>query len=261
VTDILLSEIEALARDAGALLRAGFWREKHVFFKGSIDLVTDVDRQAEEFIIQKILASHPGHRIVAEESGETTGKASSTWYVDPMDGTVNFSHGFPFFCVSIGYAENGVMRYGVVYDPIRDECFSAERGRGAWLNSEPIRSSQNTDLNTSLLATEFGYDIRTHPQNNLAQYSYFSLHTLGVRRIGSAALDLCNVACGRVDGYWELRVKPWDLAAGGLIAEEAGAKVTKISGEPDYVTSPCSILAAPEALHAQMQEIIWKLLA
>jgi myo-inositol-1(or 4)-monophosphatase len=226
VTDISLSEIEALARDAGALLRAGFWREKHVFFKGSIDLVTDVDRQAEEFIIQKILASHPGHRIVAEESGETTGKASSTWYVDPMDGTVNFSHGF-----------------------------------GAWLNSEPIRSSQNTDLNTSLLATEFGYDIRTHPQNNLAQYSYFSLHTLGVRRIGSAALDLCNVACGRVDGYWELRVKPWDLAAGGLIAEEAGAKVTKISGEPDYVTSPCSILAAPEALHAQMQEIIWKLLA
>jgi myo-inositol-1(or 4)-monophosphatase len=256
VSNIALSEIEALAREAGALLRAGYSREKHIYFKGAIDLVTDVDRQAEEFIIEKILTRHPGHRIVAEESGETAGEAGSTWYVDPMDGTVNFSHGFPVFCVSIGYAENGVMQCGVVYDPIRDECFCAERGCGAWLDGKPIHVSQNTDLNTSLLATELGYDVRTHPQNNLDLYSYFSLNTIGVRRIGSAALDLCYVACGRFDGYWELRVKPWDLAAGGLVAEEAGAMVSKITGELEYVTPPCSILAAPAGLHTQMQEII-----
>ena len=148
------------------------------------------------------------------------------------------------------------MQAGVVFDPIREECFSAQRGGGARLNGEPIRVSAADELNTSLLVTEFGYDIRTHPQNNLDLYTYFALHTQGVRRIGSAALDLCYVACGRFDGYWELRVKPWDLAAGGLIAEEAGALVSKTDGSPDYVQPPCSILAASPGLHPHMLEIL-----
>jgi myo-inositol-1(or 4)-monophosphatase len=251
-----LAELEDLARQAGAILRAGFQREKHVYYKGEIDLVTDADRQTEAFLIQEIRRRHDGHAIVAEESGETPGTLDRVWYIDPMDGTVNFAHDFPVFCVSIGYAVDSQMRFGVVYDPLRDECFSAARATGAWLNGVPIQTTQAAVLDTSMLATEFGYDVRTNPQNNLDLYAYFALHTLGVRRIGSAALDLCYAACGRFDGYWELRVKPWDLAAGGLIAEEAGAKVTKVSGEPDYVAPPCSILAAAPDLHPQMLEII-----
>jgi len=245
-------DLEDLARQAGAILRAGFYRDKQITFKSAIDLVTDTDHQAEDFLIHSIRQRHPGHSIVAEESGQLSGTEDSVWFIDPMDGTVNFAHNFPVFAVSIGYAQGGLMRAGVVFDPIREECFSTQRGRGAWLNGEPIRVSAADELNTSLLVTEFGYDIRTHPQNNLNYYNYFTLHTQGVRRVGSAALDLCYVACGRFDGYWELRVKPWDLAAGGLIAEEAGALVSKTDGSPDYVQPPCSILAASPGLHPHM---------
>jgi myo-inositol-1(or 4)-monophosphatase len=251
-----LAELEELARQAGAILRTGFSREKHITYKGEIDLVTDVDRRAEDLLIREIHRRYPAHRIVAEESGETSGEDCCIWYIDPMDGTVNFAHGFPVFGVSIGYAENGVVQSGVVYDPMREECFSGERAKGAWLNGEPIQVTTTEDLDKSVLVTEFGYDIRTHPQNNLDLYAYFTLHTQGVRRIGSAALDLCYVACGRFDGYWELRLKPWDVAAGGLIVEEAGGRVTKVNGEAGYVTPPCSILAAPTGLHPQMLEVI-----
>jgi myo-inositol-1(or 4)-monophosphatase len=251
-----LDELEQLAREAGAILRAGFGREKHITYKGEIDLVTDVDRQAEDLLIRSIRERYGDHRIVAEESGGSTGEDCCIWYIDPMDGTVNFAHGFPVFGVSIGYAENGVVKYGVVYDPMRDECFSGERGKGAWLNGEAIQVSQTKDLDSSVLVTEFGYDVRTHPQNNLDLYAYFALHTQGVRRIGSAALDLCYVACGRFDGYWELRLKPWDVAAGGLIAEQAGARVTKVNGDVDYVIPPCSIVAATAGLHPQMLDVI-----
>lgn len=253
-----IAELESLARQAGAILRAGFYREKQITFKSAIDLVTDADHQAEDFLISSIRQRYAGHSIVAEESGQMPGTDNSTWFIDPMDGTVNFAHNFPVFAVSIGYAQEGVMQAGVVYDPIREECFSAQRGRGAWLNGEPIRVSAVDELNTSLLVTEFGYDIRTHPHNNLDLYAYFALHTQGVRRIGSAALDLCYVACGRFDGYWELRVKPWDLAAGGLIAEEAGARVSKTDGNPDYVQPPCSILAASPGLYPQMLKVLTK---
>jgi len=259
-----LTDLESLARQAGALLRAGFGRADQIHYKSEIDVVTDTDRLAEDFLIREIKGQFAGHSIVAEESGETPGRIpgdkspgySRVWYIDPMDGTVNFAHGLPHFGVSIGFAADGVMRCGVVYDPMRDECFSAERGVGAWLNGAAIRASGASDLNTSLLATEFGYDIRSHPQNNLDQYAYFTLHTQGVRRTGSAALDLCYAACGRFDGYWELRLKPWDVAAGGLIAELAGARVCKVDGEADYVTPPCSILAAAPGIHRQMLEVI-----
>ena len=251
-----LIEIETLARKAGEILRAGFGAEKRVYLKGEIDLVTDIDQKSEKLLIEEIQDRYPGHSIVAEESGETPGSSRFVWYLDPMDGTVNFAHGLPYFAVSIGYAEKGRMKFGVVYDPIRDECFSAQAGTGAWLNGVQLRASKADDLNSCLLTTNFGYDIRTHPQNNLDLFAYFSLNTWGVRRSGSAALDLCYVASGRVDGYWELRFKPWDVAAGGLIAVESGARVTKVDGDPDTITPPCSVLAATPGIHNQMLKII-----
>lgn len=251
-----LSELEGLARKAGAILRAGFNRKKQIYFKGVIDLVTDVDQDAERFLIGEIQKRFPAHSIVAEESGVTPGTDHGTWYLDPMDGTVNFAHGFPHFGVSIGYADAGKMQLGVVYDPMRDECFSAAAGVGAWLNSVPLQASQATDLNTCVLITEFGYDVRTHPHNNLDLFAYFSLHTQGVRRTGSAALDLCYAASGRADGYWELRLNPWDVAAGGLIAEQSGARVTKVDGSPATVSPPCSALVTAPGIHAEMLEII-----
>ena len=251
-----LTDLEELAYEAGGILRLALAGDRQVYQKGVIDLVTDADHSSEDYLIKEISARFPGHTIVAEESGELPGEGSEVWYIDPMDGTVNFAHGIPLFCVAIGYAESGKTKLGVVYDPIREECFSGELGRGARLNGEPMRATAQHNLDQSLLATEFGYDVRTHPENNLDHYAYFALHSLGVRRIGSAALDLCYVACGRFDGYWELRVKPWDLAAGGLIAQEAGARVTKIDGDTDYVTPPCSVLAAGEGIYPEMWEIL-----
>ncbi len=244
-----------MARQAGAILRAGFGRQNQVFFKSEIDLVTDIDHQSEAFLISEITQRFPAHRIIAEESGQSAGLAHHTWYIDPLDGTVNFAHRMPGFAVSIGYAEDGLMQLGVVYDPIREECYSAERGRGAWLNGLPIHVSDASSLNHSLLVTGFAYDIRTNPRNNLDYFGYFMLQTQGVRRFGAAALDLCYVASGRMDGYWELSISPWDLAAGGLVAEVAGARVSAISGEADYITEPCSILAAPPLIYAQMLEV------
>jgi myo-inositol-1(or 4)-monophosphatase len=160
------------------------------------------------------------------------------------------------FTVSIAYQEEGVTRLGVVYDPMRDELFSAERGKKAFLNGEEISVSKLTDLDQSLLATGFPYDIRTHPETNLNNFSTFMLRCQGIRRLGSAALDLCYVACGRFDGFWELRLSAWDIAAGGLIAESAGALVTGIQGEPNYLTPPQSILAANPTLHSAMLEVL-----
>ena len=253
-----LSSLESLARQAGAILRAGFGHDNKVYFKGEIDLVTDVDHKSEAFLIDEIQRHFPDHRIVAEESGLSAGAARYTWYIDPLDGTVNFAHGLPGFAVSIGYAEEGIMRLGVVYDPIREECYSAERERGAWLNGQPIRVSEASSLDQSLLVTGFSYDIRTNPQNNLDYFEYFMLHSQGVRRFGAAALDLCYVACGRLDGYWEISISPWDLAGGGLVAEMAGARVSAVSGDPDYISEPCSILATAPLIYPQMLEVFRK---
>ena len=158
----------------------------------------------------------------------------------------------PIFAVSIAYAEGGLVRLGVVYDPLRDECFSAERGRGAYLNGLPIRATPASDLDRSLLVTGFPYDLRTHPQNNLDNYAHMARISQGVRRLGSAALDLCYIASGRLDGYWELSLQPWDVAAGGLIAAEAGATVTDMHGDAQLMHPPYSVLAANASLHARM---------
>ncbi len=257
-----LAELENLARQAGEILRAGYngrpglGQRLQIDYKSLLDPVTEVDRRSEAFLLGEIRRQYPEDRVIAEESGSSPGKDCCVWYIDPLDGTVNFSHGVPIFCVSIGYAHENVMQLGVVYDPLRDECFTGQRGLGAWLNGEPLRVSAQHNLDHSLLVTGFPYDIRTNSDNNLDEYVRFSLRAQAVRRLGSAALDLCYVAAGRFDGYWEIRLYPWDSAAGGLIAEEAGAKVTNPLGKPDYVSPPSSILAANPALHAQMMAVL-----
>lgn len=251
-----LKDLEALARGAGDILRASFGQQLRIEHKGVIDLVTDVDHRSEAYLLNEIRQRFPGHKIVAEESGESAGADGQIWYIDPLDGTVNYAHGLPIFSVSIGFAEAGRMRLGVVYDPLRDECFSAQAGFGAWLNGEPLRVSETTALDRGLLVTGFPYDIRTNPENNLDHYARFALRSQGVRRLGSAALDLCYVAAGRFDGYWEIRMNSWDIAAGGLIAEQAGARVTNLAGEADYISPPQSILAANPHLHPQMLAVL-----
>jgi myo-inositol-1(or 4)-monophosphatase len=247
-----LTDLSTLARQAGDILRRDFGRHLRVDHKGLIDLVSEADRQSEQFLLGNICQHFPRDRIVAEESGISAGTLDHQWYIDPLDGTVNYVHGVPIYSVSIAYSENGNLLLGVVYDPSRDELFSAERGAGAWLNGQPIHPAQATDLDHALLVTGFPYDIRTNPRNNLDHYAHFALHSQGVRRLGSAALDLCYVACGRLDGFWELRLNPWDVAAGGLIARQAGALVTNLAGSHDFISPPQSILAANPTIHALM---------
>lgn len=251
-----LFDLENLARGAGDILRASFGQRIRVDHKGVIDLVTEADHRSEAYLLGQIQDRFPGHKIVAEESGESAGADGQVWYIDPLDGTVNYAHGLPIFSVSIGYCEAGKMRLGVVYDPMRDECFSAQSGSGAWLNGKPLHVSQAQNLDQALLVTGFPYDIRTNPENNLEYYTCFALRSQGVRRLGSAALDLCYVAAGRFDGFWEIRMSAWDIAAGGLIAEQAGARVTNVAGKAAYLSPPSSILAANPQIHAQMLAVL-----
>jgi myo-inositol-1(or 4)-monophosphatase len=251
-----LLDLERLAHQAGVILRLGYEREHEVNYKGVIDLVTEVDHESEAFLLSEIQRNFPGHRIVSEEFGVVQGRDEDLWFVDPVDGTVNYAHGIPFFSVSIAYAHAGSMVMGVVYDPMRDELFAAERGKGATLNRRPIHVSGASELQKSLLVTGFPYDSWSSPRNNLEYFSRFTRLTQGVRRLGSAALDLSYVAAGRLDGYWELFLNPWDLAAGGLIASEAGATVTNIDGKDDYITRPCSILAAAPGIHGKILDVL-----
>jgi len=251
-----LVELESLARRAGEILLAGYEREHVVKYKSEIDLVTEVDHQSEAFLIGEIQRLHPEHQIVSEEIGLVPGSESHQWYLDPLDGTVNFAHGIPFFCVSIAYSQQGVIELGAVYDPMRDEMFTAEKGHAAWCNGRRLQVSDVTELRRSLLATGFPYDSWSTPRNNLEYFGRFARITQGVRRLGSAALDLCYVAAGRLEGYWELFISSWDVAAGGLIAEQAGARVTRLDGGPEYLRTPCSMIAAPPSIHAHMLEVL-----
>jgi myo-inositol-1(or 4)-monophosphatase len=252
-----LPEIEEMARGAGEILHAGYEQEHQVNYKGVIDLVTEVDHQSETYLIAEIQRRFPGHRILAEETGEIKGGDDDhIWYIDPLDGTVNYAHGIPIFCVSIAYAARGTVQLAAVYDPMRDEMFAAIREYGAWLNGIPLKVSVAQDLQHSLLVTGFPYNTWSAPVNNLEYFGRFARITQGVRRLGSAALDLCYVATGRLDGYWEMTLSPWDVAGGGLIAEQAGALVTALDGGPDYISPPCSLLAAPPAIHAKMLEVL-----
>jgi len=249
-------DLESMARQAGEILRAGYGKRIQISHKGVIDLVTEIDRRSEQYLLGEINRRYPNHHIMSEESGEIPGEECCLWYIDPLDGTVNYAHQVPVFTVSIAYQQNGVLQLGVVYDPLRDELFSAELGKGATLNGEAISVSKTTLLDRSLLSTGFAYDIRTHPETNLDHFARFSLRCQGIRRLGSAALDLCYVACGRFEGFWELRLNAWDIAAGALIAEQAGALVTDIHGNPGYMAHPQSILAANPTLHDAMLHVL-----
>lgn len=247
-----LSYVEDLARRAGAILREGYSKEHQVDYKGVIDLVTEVDHQSEAFLLGEVQRDFPLHHIFSEESGVIQGSNDHVWYIDPLDGTVNYAHQVPIFGVSIAYASYGTLTLGAVYDPMRDEMFLAERGKGARLNGHPLKVSATTELQKSLLVTGFPYDAWNTEQDNFANFVRFAKLTQGVRRLGSAALDLCYVAAGRFDGFWELALKPWDVAAGGLVCEEAGARVTNVRGEEDYISPPQSVVAATPGIHARM---------
>ena len=253
-----LSYLEHLAREAGAILRAGYASEHQVNYKGVIDLVTEVDHQSEAYLLGEVRRDFPDHHIFSEESGVIEGNDENIWYIDPLDGTVNYAHQVPIFSVSIAYASHGRLTLGAVYDPLRDELFSAERGRGATLNGAQIQVSSVMELRRSLLVTGFPYDIWDTPQDNFGNFVRFAKLTQGVRRLGSAALDLAYVAAGRFDGFWEISLKPWDVAAGGLISEEAGARVTNIMGVENYLAAPLSILAATPGIHGLMLEELRK---
>lgn len=251
---LTLSYLERLARQAGEILRAGYDKEHQVGYKGVIDLVTEVDHQSEAFLLGEVRRDFPDHHIFSEESGVIQGSDEHIWYIDPLDGTVNYAHHVPIFCVSIAYAARAGLQLGAVYDPMRDEMFLAERGQGAYLNGRALHVSSATELQRSLLVTGFPYTAWNTPQDNFANFVKLAKLTQGVRRLGSAALDLCYVAAGRFDGYWEMSLNAWDVAAGALICEEAGARVTNMKGEADYISAPQSVIAATPAIHARMRQ-------
>lgn len=244
------------AREAGALLRDHFGRAVDVRYKSSsIDLVTEVDLLSEALIRERIAAHYPRHEILAEESGRHAGASEYCWLIDPLDGTTNYAHGYPFFCVTLALEYRGEIVLGVAYDPLREELFVAERGAGATLNGRPIRVSQTDALARGLLATGFPYDIRSRPEESLDYFARFVRTAQAIRRDGSAVLDLCYLACGRFDGFWELGLKPWDMAAGTLMVQEAGGRVTRLDGGPFHLYEP-QILASNGLIHEEMIAVL-----
>jgi myo-inositol-1(or 4)-monophosphatase len=247
-----LADLERLARQAGQILSESYEKDHQVDFKGVIDLVTEVDHASEKFLISEINRQFPGHSFLAEESGASVAKSEHLWIIDPLDGTVNYAHGVPLFCVSIAYSYRGQVLLGAVFDPMRNEMFSGERGKGAWVNGRPLKVTAVEELQKSLMVTGFPYDSWYAIPNNFDYFAKLGRMTQGVRRLGSAALDLCYIAAGRLDGYWELSLKAWDIAAAGLIAEQAGALVTNIKGESDYLSPQVSVVAANPLLHPKL---------
>jgi len=232
----LISPMQAMAREAGSLLMDYFRQRVKIEYKGDVDLVTVADRKSEALILERIRKQFPSHDVMGEEGARIETGSEYKWYVDPLDGTTNFAHGYPVFCVSLAVEHRGQRVAGVIYDPTRDEMFSAELGGGARLNDKAMHVSNTANLGESLVATGFPSQKR-HKNPNIYFYHQLTLRTHGVRRAGSAALDLCNVASGRFDGFWEFNLNPWDTAAGVLIVEEAKGKVTDFSGGPFQIAS------------------------
>jgi myo-inositol-1(or 4)-monophosphatase len=260
---LLLEAACEFARAAGAILLEGYGRVHAPEKKGRIDLVTEFDRRSEALLLSRIRERFPEHAILAEESGVHAGadgaaagrSAGIRWLCDPLDGTTNFAHNYPFFCVSVGVEVAGAMAAGAVYDPVRDELFAAAAGAGATLNGRPIRVSPIAVLEDALVVTGFPYDVREHPGRHLPLFQDFLLRAQGVRRDGSAALNLCYVAMGRFDGMWEGNLSPWDIAAGSLVIREAGGVITGYAGEPLRLDGRRIVTANP-ALHARMLEVV-----
>ncbi|NIQ37822.1 MAG: inositol monophosphatase [Proteobacteria bacterium] len=253
--DLISDFAVSLAREAGMIQKKHLGLAKKVEHKGAVDLVTQVDRMCEELITCRILERFPTHRIVAEESEHRVHQGSPfKWYIDPLDGTTNYVHGYPCFSVSIGLEVDGQIVLGVVYDPIGDEIYHAIKGNGASLNGKKISVSRTQQLGQSLLATGFPYDIR-ESRDNLEYFTRFALTSQGIRRDGSAALDLCYVATGRFDGFWEMKLRPWDLAAGVVIVKEAGGRVSDFENGPLRIDSG-EVLATNGLIHGQMVSVL-----
>ncbi len=246
---------EEIARQAGGFLMDHFRGRFAITRKGEIDLVTEIDLVAEEMIVSRLTAAFPGHTVLAEEKHAKAARGACNWIVDPLDGTTNYAHGYPVFSVSIGLEVNGIIEWGIVYNPNLAEVFIARRGHGAFLNDSPIHVSGTASLGSSLLATGFPYDIRTSKENNLDYFHEMALRAQGIRRAGSAALDLCYLAAGRFDGFWELKLNPWDCAAGYLMVREAGGTVTNLRGGFGSVYDR-ECLATNSLIHGEMLAVL-----
>lgn len=245
------------AREAGQILLEKYGRKINISKKGDINLVTEADLASEKLIIERIKTYYPKHSILAEESGEAViigGENKFKWIIDPLDGTTNFAHGYPAFCVNIALEHESEIVVAVTFDPTRNEMFSAEKGNGAFLNNRRIYVSETEKLSESLLVTGFPYNFK-EKENFARHLTDFLLFSRGVRRDGSAAIDMAYVACGRFDGFWEEGLNPWDVAAGKLLIEEAGGKVTYYDNSPFSIYSP-PILASNGFIHAEMSEIL-----
>ncbi len=259
---------EGIAREAGALLRGFYERGVAMEYKGDVDLVTEADRASEALIKGRLGEAFPEHGIYGEEGTRERMGGEFRWYVDPLDGTTNFAHGFPVFCVVLGCErrraglredEDGEMVAGVIYDPLRDECFTAERGGGAWLNRRRVSVSKTKKLQESLTATGFPSQKR-HASPNVHFYQEMTLRSHGVRRAGSAALDMAYVACGRLDGFWEFKLNPWDTSAGYLLIEEAGGTVTRFDGGKFRLDSR-EVMGTNGLIFGEMKELFGELFA
>lgn len=245
-----LEAAREIAREAGALLLDASRRPRKIEYKGGVDIVTSTDRASEALIVERLAERFPRHSVIAEEGGGREESSEFVWYVDPLDGTTNFAHGYPFFAVSMALVREGRIQVGVVHDPMRDETFSAVLGEGAWLSQKQMQVSATEHLRESLLSS--GFPVRKrHKSYNTAYFHTFTNRSHGVRRDGSAALDLCYVGCGRFDGFWEFNLKEWDVAAGILIVREAGGLVTDLHSVP-YRLGGSSIVATNKRIHAEV---------
>jgi myo-inositol-1(or 4)-monophosphatase len=250
-----VEEARSAARLAGAIQLDSYGKTIDVSRKGDINLVTEVDHRCERAVVDHLHAAFPDHQILAEEGSVRKSASGYRWIIDPLDGTTNYAHGYPRFCVAIALEDSGRIVLGVVLDPVLDEEFVGVLGGGAALNGRPIRVSAETRLLHSLLATGFAYDLRENPDNNLDYFEAFTLTSQAVRRDGSAELNLCYTAMGRFDGFWEMQLSPWDVAAGGLIVREAGGAVTDFEGRPNEMDG-ARIVASNGKIHRDLLEII-----
>lgn len=253
--DELLRFIIHCVKESGKIQKKHFGKRVKVEHKGDINLVTDVDLECQEKIISLIRSEFPDDDILSEEGKNTLSNSSRRWIVDPLDGTTNYAHGYPFFCTSIAYEENGELLLGAVYNPIFDELFYAKKNYGSYLNGERIRVSRISDIRIALLSTGFPYDLAVSKRNNIDNFLKFIFRAQAIRRDGSAALNLSYVAAGRFDGFWELKLNPWDVAAGTLLVKEGGGMVTDFKGNPINIYGD-EIVASNGIIHAEMISIL-----
>jgi len=251
-----LSFLMHIVRYAGQLLMQGYLKEHKIEHKGRIDLVTEMDKRSEDYLLGEIRTAFPLHAIVTEESGYIDGQADHCWFIDPLDGTSNYAHGVPIFSVTLAYAFKGQIVLAVTCDPTRDQFFSAERGQGSFLNESRLHVSDKTELLDAMLVTGFPYETDGLEGSNLDHFTSFLGRSQAIRRLGSAAIDIAYVAAGWLDGYWEIGIHPWDIAAGTLLVEEAGGLVTDLQGSKDYFKSPYALIAANPELHEKMRSVI-----